>query len=121
MPGPDAAQNQGMAMPIAEEDLEYTFFRSSGPGGQKKNTTDSSVRLRHLPTGLVVIATASRSQFRNKEAALAELERRLALRARRKKPRVPTKATIASRRKRLEDKQQHAQTKRLRRTPGNEE
>lgn len=108
-------------MPIPEEDLEYSFFRSSGPGGQKKNTTDSSVRLTHLPTGLVVIATASRSQYRNKAAALEELERRLELRARRRKPRVPTKATAAARRKRVDEKQKQSQTKRLRQAPRDED
>ena len=45
-------------------------YTSSGPGGQKKNKTESSVRVRHLPTGVTRIATESRSQTRNRELAL---------------------------------------------------
>jgi len=102
---------------IAEEELEYTFFRSSGPGGQKKNTTDSAVRLRHIPTGMVVIATQSRSQHRNKLLALQELARRLERRSRRPAPRIPTRPSMAVRRARLEQKRQRGETKRLRRPP----
>ena len=51
-------------------DCDITPFRSSGPGGQKKNKTESSVRVRHLPTGVTRIATESRSQTRNRALAL---------------------------------------------------
>jgi protein subunit release factor B len=103
--------------PLPKEDLEFTFFRSSGPGGQKKNTTDSSVRLRHLPTGIVVLATQSRSQHRNKLLALEELERRLEIRQRRRVPRVDTRPSRAARARRIEEKVQRGVIKRLRRPP----
>jgi protein subunit release factor B len=103
--------------PIPENELEFTFFRSSGPGGQKKNTTDSSVRLRHLPTGIVVIATESRSQLRNKQAALIELERRIERRNRRRKPRVPTKPSKAAKQKRITHKRIRSSQKQLRQKP----
>ncbi len=99
---------------IPPEDLEFSFFRSSGPGGQKKNTTDSAVRLRHIPTGIVVIATASRSQYRNRQAALEELARRLAALRRKRKRRVPTKPTLASQERRVEAKKRRSDTKRMR-------
>ena len=51
-------------------DCDVTAYRSSGPGGQKKNKTESSVRVRHLPTGITRIGTESRSQGRNRERAL---------------------------------------------------
>src|SRR3954451_22262504 len=54
-------------------------YRASGPGGQKRNKTSSAVRLRHLPTGLIVIAEESRSQHENKAKALKRLWRRLFL------------------------------------------
>lgn len=107
--------------PIADEDLEFSFFRSSGPGGQKKNTTDSAVRLRHLPTGLVVIATSSRSQHRNKQAALEELERRLQALRRRRKRRVATAPTRASQERRIEEKKRRGGIKQTRGTPEKEE
>src|SRR5437764_14651253 len=50
-------------------------YRASGPGGQKRNKTSSAVRLRHGPTGLVVIAAESRSQHENKAKALKRLRR----------------------------------------------
>jgi len=52
-------------------------YRASGPGGQKRNKTSSAVRLRHLPTGLIVIAEESRSQHKNKAKALQRLRRTL--------------------------------------------
>ena len=50
---------------------EVDTYRASGPGGQKRNKTSSAVRLRHLPSGLIVIAEESRSQHENRERALA--------------------------------------------------
>ena len=54
-------------------------YRASGPGGQKRNKTDSAVRLRHSPTELIAIGTESRSQHENKARALRRLRKRLAL------------------------------------------
>lgn len=58
---------------------EVDKYRASGPGGQKRNKTSSAVRLRHAPTGLIVIAEESRSQHDNKAKALARLRRALFL------------------------------------------
>lgn len=98
---------------LAECDVEA--YRSSGPGGQKKNKTESSVRVRHLPTGVVRIATESRSQTRNREAALQRVWDALEARRRKPKPRVPTKPSAASRAKRVESKLRTARIKRMRR------
>ncbi len=104
-------------MPIPEDEVEITFFKSGGPGGQHKNVTESAVRVRHIPTGIVVVSTASRSQHRNREEALAELERRLALRNRRRKPRLATRPSRASKERRMESKRRRGEIKRLRKPP----
>jgi len=93
-------------------DCEITPYRSSGPGGQKKNKTESSVRVRHLPSGVVRIATESRSQLRNREAALARVLAELERRARRPKPRRPTKPTRVAIERRLAAKRVIAAKKR---------
>src|SRR5215213_5057723 len=58
---------------------EVDTYRASGPGGQKRNKTSSAVRLRHPPSGLLVIAEESRSQHENKARALRRLRRALYL------------------------------------------
>src|SRR3954453_7558566 len=58
---------------------EVDTYRASGPGGQKRNKTSSAVRLRHPPTGLLVIAEESRSQHENKAKALRRLRKALYL------------------------------------------
>lgn len=96
-------------------DCDVVAYKSSGPGGQKKNKTESSVRAKHRPTGITRIATESRSQTVNRETALERVWKELERRARKKKPRHATQPTRSAVEKRLAEKKLRGERKRLRR------
>lgn len=91
------------------------FFVGGGPGGQHRNKTASAVRLVHGPTGLAVTATERRSQARNRGEALSRLRERLRALATVPKVRRPTRATAASRERRLAEKRRRGERKASRR------
>ncbi len=114
-------------IPIPDDDeallaqCRVETFRAGGPGGQHQNTTESGVRLVHLPTGIRAVARDERSQHRNRALALARLREKLEERNRPRKKRVATRPPRASKRKRLEAKRKRGETKRLRKPPKREE
>lgn len=101
------------SMPVDElvRDCDVQAFRASGPGGQGVNTMDSAVRMRHVPSGIVVTARESRSQFQNRASCLRKLKEELAFRARPSKKRVATKPGKAAKARRLADKRHRARIK----------
>ncbi len=104
------------SMPLEElaKSCEVEAFRAHGPGGQGVNTTDSAVRMRHLPTGIVVVSRESRSQFRNRQLCLHKIQDELERRSIAPVTRHATKPTRSSQEKRLEGKHRRSQVKRTR-------
>jgi ribosome-associated protein len=89
-----------------EREVEVQAFRSSGPGGQHVNKTESALRLTHLPSGVVVVSQESRSQHRNRETAFERLIEKLQRLNHVPKKRVATRPTRGSRERRLGTKKQ---------------
>ena len=96
---------------------ELEAFRATGPGGQGVNTTDSAVRMRHVPTGITVVSRESRSQLQNRERCLEKIHAELLRRSRWPKKRHATKPTRASVSLSVEEKGMRVALKRLRRRP----
>ena len=103
---------------VLANEIEIHTYRASGPGGQKRNKTESAVRIRHIPSGIIVVATESRSQHHNRETALARLIAKLEARNRKPKKRIPTRRSRAVKARILEKKRRHSRKKALRRPPG---
>jgi protein subunit release factor A len=101
---------------IKESDIKVEFYRGSGPGGQHRNTTDSAVRIRHLPTGIFAQASENRSQFQNREVAMERLRLALERRERIVQKRIATRVPKRTKETRLTDKRITSEKKRLRTT-----
>ena len=112
-------------MPALDDDLlkecEVETFRSSGPGGQHVNKTESAVRLRHLPSGIVVSSQQERSQHRNKAICLKKLREKIEKLNYRAPRRIPTRVSRGAKNRTLEEKARRSQIKRLRSRPSTDE
>jgi protein subunit release factor B len=112
-------------LPESDEDLlrecEVDTFRSSGPGGQHVNKTESAVRLKHVPSGIVVTSQQERSQHRNKALCLERLRKKVEQLNYRAPKRVPTRVPRSAKNRTLEEKARRSQIKRLRSKPSTDE
>ena len=99
------------------QECEVQTFRSSGPGGQHVNKTESGVRLKHLPSGVVVSSQQERSQHRNKAICIEKLRRKVERLNYRAPKRVGTKTSRAAKERTLREKSRRAQIKKLRSKP----
>ena len=99
---------------ILKKQVVIETYRSRGPGGQRKNKTETAVRLTHVPSGIVIIATEHRSQAQNRRLALERLRERLIQMNRPRRRRIPTHTPIRAVEKRIETKKRYSQKKRLR-------
>jgi protein subunit release factor A len=99
---------------VLKKEVVIETFRSRGPGGQRKNKTETAVRLKHLPSGIHVIATEHRSQAQNRKLAFERLQKRLLKLNRPQKHRVPTSVPLWSIERKREEKKIHSARKRLR-------
>ncbi|HKR58688.1 MAG TPA: peptide chain release factor-like protein [Pyrinomonadaceae bacterium] len=112
-------------LPDSDEDLlrqcKVDTFRSSGPGGQHVNKTESAVRLTHLPSGVVVTSQQERSQYRNKALCLQKLREKITGLNYRPAKRVPTRVSRSAKNRTLEEKARRSRIKRLRSKPTSDE
>jgi protein subunit release factor B len=104
----------GTDLEILKKEVIVETYRSSGPGGQRKNKTETAVRLRHLPSGITVIATEYRSQAQNRKLAFERLRERLLRLNRPRRLRIPTLTPLKAIEKKREEKRIRSKKKQLR-------
>ena len=122
---PLAHQANMIILPESNEALlgecEVETFRSSGPGGQHVNKTESAVRIKHLPSGLVVTSREQRSQHQNKALCLQKLREKVERLNHRPAKRVPTRIPRSAKNRTLEEKARRSHIKRLRSKPSTDD
>jgi protein subunit release factor B len=99
---------------IIRQQVTIETYRSSGPGGQRKNKTETAVRLKHLPSGITVIATEHRYQAQNLKLAFERLRERLQKLNEPRRRRIPTAPSLGAMERKKEEKKIHSMKKRLR-------
>ncbi len=99
---------------ILKKEVVIETYRSSGPGGQRKNKTETAVRLKHLPSGIIVIATEHRLQAQNRKLAFERLKERLLRLNQPKRRRIPTPIPLKATEKKRMLKITQANKKRMR-------
>jgi protein subunit release factor B len=99
---------------ILKKKVVIETYRSRGPGGQRKNKVETAVRIKHLPSGITVVATEHRSQSENRRLAFERLRERLIKLNLPKRRRIPTTLPWTAIEKRIEGKKIHSKKKGLR-------
>ena len=99
---------------VLKKQVILETYRSSGPGGQRKNKVETAVRIKHLPSGITVVATEHRSQVDNRRLAFERLRDRLIKLNRPRRRRIPTSLPLRAVEERMEEKKISSTKKRLR-------
>ena len=110
-----AQQKFDTNLEVLKKEVIIETYRSRGPGGQRKNKTETAVRLKHLPSGITVIATEHRSQVQNRNLAFQRLRERLLKLNQPRKRRIPTSVPLRTIERKKEEKKIRSVKKRLRR------
>jgi protein subunit release factor A len=102
---------------VLKKQVVIETYRSRGPGGQRKNKVETAVRIKHLPSGITVVATEHRSQSENRRLAFERLRDRLIKLNRPRRRRIPTSLPLRAVEERMEEKKIRSTKKRLRQNP----
>ncbi len=117
--------NSKIILPNSDDELLgqciLETFRSSGPGGQHVNTTDSAVRLKHRPSGISVTCKESRSQHQNKFICLKKLRDEVEKRNYTPPKRIPTRKSRGAKQRQLDKKNEQSIKKKMRQKPKRDE
>jgi protein subunit release factor B len=105
---------------ILSGQVRAEYYRSRGPGGQRKNKKETAVRLKHLPSGVTVTATESRYQAVNRRRAFQRLQEKLKQLSKPARMRIRTVVSLGEKERRREEKRRVSQKKRWRREIGEE-